>query len=291
MKRFTTSDIQSIAIKAADYPDILRHIPDPPQQLYVVGNLERALRRPRLAVVGSRKATAYARGISHELTLTIARAGITVVSGLAYGIDSVAHRAALESHGVTVAVMAGGLDDIYPKSHYQLAQEIVEKGGALLSEYPVGTPPYKEHFVARNRIVSGLSDAVLITEATEKSGTLHTARFALEQGRDVLSVPGNITGPQAVGTNRLIKSGAHVVLSAQDVFSVLGITPAVRQRPIGATPHEEHLIELLDKHGATDGSALRSMSELDVSLFNQTLTMLEITGKIKALGNNLWTLA
>jgi DNA processing protein len=291
MKRFTTSDIQSIAIQAADYPDILRHIPDPPQQLYAVGDLQRALRRPRLAVVGSRKATAYARAVSHDIALAVARAGVTIVSGLAYGIDSVAHRAALDAQGITVAVMAGGLDDIYPTSHYQLAQEIIAKGGALLSEYPIGTPPYKEHFIARNRIVSGLSDAVLITEATEKSGTLHTARYALEQGRDVLAVPGTITGPQAVGTNRLIKTGAHVVLSEQDVLSVLGISPTHRQKPTGSTPNEQLLVELLDTQGALDGSALQQMSGLEVSIYNQTLTMLEITGKIRALGNNLWTLA
>jgi DNA processing protein len=191
---------------------------------------------------------------------------------------------------VTVAVLAGGLDDVYPARHQQLAADIIAQGGALVSEYPPGTPPYREHFIARNRIVSGLSHAVLITEAAEKSGTLHTARFALEQGRDVLAVPGNITNVNAVGTNRLIKTGAGLVTSAEDILHVLGIAATTKKAvPIGTTPEEQLLITILQS-GQMDGAALQEASELALPIFNQTLTMLEITGKIRSLSNNVWTL-
>lgn len=246
--------------------------------------------RPRVAIVGSRKVTAYGRAVTSQLAGELARAGVVVISGLAYGIDSIAHQAALDAGGLTVAVLAGGLDDIYPRAHYNLAAQIVAQGGALISEYPQGTENYKQHFIERNRIVSGLSQAVLITEAATKSGTLHTASFALDQGRDVLAVPGNITSMQSVGTNRLIKTGAAPITCIEDVFRALDLqSPGKRLRPRGGTPTEQIIIDLLAR-GITDAAALLETSELEVTPFNQALTMLEISGKIRSLGANKWSL-
>jgi DNA processing protein len=213
-----------------------------------------------------------------------------IVSGLALGVDGIAHQACLEAGGTTVAVLANGLDKVYPATHTALAKRILEQGGTSMSEYAAGMPGFKYNFIARNRIVAGLADALLITEAAEKSGTLHTARFALEQGRDVLAVPGNITSPASAGTNNLIKTGATPVTSVQDILYVLGIDKATPKTTVrGQNADEQAIIDLLQA-GTTDGSELLIRSTLPASLFNQTLTMLEISGKIRPLGNNLWTL-
>ena len=280
-----------LTLNGADYPDKLRTIPMPPKQLFVLGSaVNELLSRPALAVVGSRKVSAYGKTITSTLTADLAKAGVVIISGLALGVDSISHRAALEQGGTAIAVLPCGLDQIYPANHRQLARQILQQGGALVSEYPEGSQAYKSNFVARNRIVSGLADAVLITEAAEKSGTLHTAEFALEQGREVLAVPGNITSPTSVGTNNLIKAGATPVTGANDILRVLGLEPeADKHAPTSTNPHEQVLLTLLYE-GVSDGSELLTRSQLDVSLFNQTLTMLEIQGSIRPLGNNQWSL-
>jgi DNA processing protein len=285
------STIYTIQSKTDDFPDILRHIPDPPQKLYIRCKRWTAIaEQSTVAVVGSRKATTYGRTVTSDLVRTLVRNNITVVSGLAYGIDAVAHRAALDNGGTTIAVLAGGLDSIYPGTHRSLAEQIIEQGGALISEYPSGTPHYKFNFIARNRLVSGLSQAVLITEAAEKSGTLHTARFALEQGRDVLVVPGNITSPNSVGTNRLMESGAIPILSSNSLLLALGLQNAGPQATItGSSPEEQAIIDLIIA-GETDGAVLLTRSGLETRSFNQALTMLQISGKIRALGANQWSL-
>jgi DNA processing protein len=260
-------------------------------QLYVQSeNIEDILARPRVAIVGSRKVTPYGKAVTARLAGELARQGIVIVSGLAYGVDAVAHRAALEAGGLTVAVLPSSLDDIYPRAHRGLAEQIVEGGGALISEYEPGTPAYKWNFIERNRIVSGISDALLITEAAINSGTMHTARFALEQGKDVLAVPGNITSPTSDGTNNLIKTGATLVSSAEDILNVLGLKPASQKKVTGATPEERLLLGLLDGT-VRDGNELLELSELSLDRYNQALVMLEITGKIRNVGNNQWTIA
>lgn len=271
-------------------PEILRQIPSPPKELFVLGELDALLLRPRLTVVGSRSVTAYGRQVTTKLAGELAAQGIVIVSGLALGVDALAHRAALEAGGLTIAVLPAGLDAIYPATHRQLAQQILASGGALVSEYPPGSVAFKQNFIARNRLVSGLGDGLLITEAAEKSGSLHTARFALEQGRDVMAVPGNITSPTSVGTNNLIKSGATPVTTTEDVLHVLGLQPraeATKPIPRGANATEQTLLTLI-LAGTYDGDELLLRSQLDAALFNQTLTMLEITGKIRALGANQW---
>jgi len=293
MRNSTTSSIFSIADKAADFPELLRSIPDPPKELFVLGKRETLhdlLQRPRVAVVGSRKLSSYGRAITLQLAGELARAGVVIVSGLAIGVDAVAHRAALEAGGLTLAILAGGLDHIHPSNNQRLAEQIIEQGGVLLSEYPIGIPSYPQQFIARNRIVSGISHAVLITEAAQKSGTLHTARFALEQGRDVLAVPGNITSPGSVGVNNLIKTGAVPVTCTQDVLHALGVKSHVRKKIVkGATPEEQTILDLLAS-GESDGERLQQLSELNIQIFNQHITMLEITGKIRSLGANTWAL-
>ncbi|HYH75754.1 MAG TPA: DNA-processing protein DprA [Candidatus Saccharimonadales bacterium] len=284
--------VNTLTLDSPLFPNVLRTIATPPNILYIAGSsLEELLQQPCLTVVGSRKVTAYGETVTKQLVGALARAGVVIVSGLAYGIDSIAHRAALDAGGRTIAVLPSGLDSIYPAAHRGLAAKIMQQGGALVSEYPAGTIPYKMNFIARNRITAALGQATLITEAAAKSGTLHTARFALEQGKDVLAVPGNITSPTAVGTNNLIKTGAATVTSAEDIFHVLGIQPQKTNKslPTGDTPEQETIIQLLAT-GETDGAVLLAHSQLDIRLFDQSLTMLEITGKVRGLGNNKWTL-
>ncbi|HKR82089.1 MAG TPA: DNA-processing protein DprA [Candidatus Saccharimonadales bacterium] len=284
--------MQQIALNHPEYPETLRHIAMPPSQLYVKGAaLQAIMDRPRLAVVGSRKISLYGKAVTAQLVQELARSGIVIVSGLAFGVDAVAHRAALEAGGTTVAVLACGVDRPYPASHQRLAGDIIAAGGAVISEYPPGTIPYKNHFIARNRIVSALADGVLITEAALKSGSLHTARFALEQGKEVLAVPGNITSETSVGANNLIRSGATPITQVSDILNAMGWQASVQTKLFvkGSNPEEQAIIDLLQA-GTTDGESLQQGSGLAIASFNQTMTMLEITGKIRPLGGNQWGL-
>lgn len=282
-------NIQKVTLLSNQIPEKLRNIPDPPRKLFTIGaDVKELISRPCVAIVGSRKVSAYGRAVTERLASELVKAGVIIISGLAIGVDSLSHRAALAAGGVAVAVLPCGLDQIYPSSHRQLALEILEKGGALVTEYPEGSQIYPSNFVERNRLISGLSDAVLITEAGQKSGSLHTANFGLEQGREVLAVPGNITSPTSVGTNNLIRTGAGLVTSVEDVLQVLGIErSAQRSVPVGATPEEQTLLDLLAS-GVSGGEELLTRSQLEVSRFNQALTMLEIRGVIRPLGNNQW---
>lgn len=284
--------VKNLTIHNSAYPSVLKTIPGAPERLFYLGAEPASwLERPRVAVVGSRGVTTYGRQVTTQLVGELAERGIVIVSGLALGVDGIAHTACLEAGGATVAVLANGLDKIYPASHTQLARRILEQGGSIMSEYPAGTPALKQHFIARNRIVAGLAQALLITEATEKSGTLHTARFALEQGRDVLVVPGNITSPNSVGTNNLIRAGAIPVTSVADILYALGAEhlPAEPVRRRGETAEEQAIIDLLYA-GVADGHELLTRAGLAPVQFNQTLTMLELSGKIRPLGNNQWSL-
>lgn len=288
------TNINKLTLQDNSIPGELAHIPSPPKQLFSVGTpLAVLLQRPRVAVVGSRHLSAYGREATAKLTRELAERGIVIVSGLALGIDSVAHRAALEAGGTTIAVLPSPLEKVYPASHARLAAQIVDQGGALVSEYAEGSDVYRTNFIARNRLIAALSRAVLVTEAAEKSGSLHTARFALDQGRDVLAVPGSIFSPTSVGTNNLIKWGATPVTTYQDVLHALGIeevaATATQQQLQANTPEEQVVLDLLVK-GIRDSDALLAESALAVVQFNQALTMLEITGRIRSLGANQWTL-
>lgn len=201
-----------------EYPPLLREIEDPPAVLYVKGEGEIDSRKA-LGIVGTRRASGYGKAVAHRLAAELARLGIIVVSGLALGIDTAAHHGALDGGGTTVAVLGAGLGRIYPAENEGLAQKIEKEGGLILSEFPILAPPAKWTFPQRNRIISGLSRGVIVVEAPEKSGALITARLALEQGREVFAVPGQVTSFASRGTNRLIQDGARLVMDAEDILS------------------------------------------------------------------------
>ncbi|HYX41392.1 MAG TPA: DNA-processing protein DprA, partial [Pyrinomonadaceae bacterium] len=214
------------------YPALLREIADPPITLYVKGEWQACLDAPCVALVGSRRCSTYGQNTATLLARELASRGVTIISGLARGIDAAAHRGALEAGGRTVAVLGTGVDEVYPRDHKKLAAEILAQGGALVSQFPLATPPIPENFPYRNRIISGLSLGVVLVEAAENSGSLITARLALEQGREVFAVPGNITSRNSFGTNYLIKAaGAKLVQQWQDVAAELPAEIAARLLP------------------------------------------------------------
>jgi DNA processing protein len=214
------------------YPTRLREIAEPPLALAVRGGFEPD--EPAVAIVGARRAGEYGRRIAHELAVGMAQAGITVVSGLAAGIDGAAHRGAIDGGGRTIAVMATGIDAVYPGWHRALAQDVAARG-ALVTEFPIGTPPLKQHFPRRNRIVAGLSLGVVVIEAAEQSGSLISARLALEQGREVFAVPGQIDRPGSAGPHRLLRDGAKLVTCVDDILEELGHLPAAAPDQRGGT--------------------------------------------------------
>ncbi len=218
--------IERITLQDPQYPSLLKEIKDPPQELYVRGDITCFEAPKLLAVVGSRKATAYGKQAIEKLLPPVARAGIVLVSGMAYGIDSLTHQVSVAEKMPTIAVLGTGIDDksIYPRPNLKLAQEILEHGGLIISEFPPGTPPLKHHFPMRNRIITGLCQVTLIIQAAEKSGSLITGRLATEYNRDVAAVPGLITDLMAAGTNQLIQQGAHVILEPQDILQLFGVT-------------------------------------------------------------------
>lgn len=224
------TDVGCTFVRETDdtYPELLRHIYDPPLALYVRGTLRPS--QCTVAVVGSRKATPYGRTVTALIARPLAARGVTIASGLAYGVDSEAHRAALDVHAYTIAVLGSGVDDasLYPRAHRALAASIIERGGAVISEYPPGTAARAEYFPERNRIIAGLSHAVVVVEAAIGSGALITARSALAENREVLAVPGPVTSPFSEGTNRLLKDGASPACTADDVLEALALTNALR---------------------------------------------------------------
>lgn len=283
--------INKITKNHKQYPPYLLEITYPPKELFILGEpLQDYL--PAVTIVGSRKLTNYGKEVTYRLAYDLAKAGITVVSGLALGVDGVAHQAALDAGGRTIAVLACGLDAIYPASHRNLAIELLRRGGTILSEYEEGMPALKQHFIARNRIVSALSDMVIITEATEASGSLVTAGYAVEQNKLVGAVPGNITSQMSSGTNNLVKSGATPITSAQDVLDALGLKAKALERAevMGETEEEQLILDLI-KEGVSELELLQIKSKLDPAVFSQTMTMLEISGKIRPLGGAHWALS
>ena len=285
-------DVNTLTLKNGGIPERLRRIPSPPKTLFHRGApLDNLLKRPCVAIVGSRGVSTYGHQVTEHFAGKLAEQGITVISGLALGVDAIAHQAALDADGLAIAVLPSSVERPQPATNRQLAEKILVQGGALVSEYPEGTESFKTNFVARNRLVAGLADAVLITEAAEGSGSLHTAGFARKQGKPVLAVPGNITSKASVGTNGLIKAGAVAVTTYKDVLKILGLVEHRKAAVAvtGSNAHEQALLELL-LSGMNDGEALLKASNMEVSLFNQTLAMLEITGKIRPLSNNQWAI-
>ena len=274
-------------IKRADLPGVLQNIPNPPEKLFSLGAELKDERR--ITIVGTRKPTSYGREVTEMLARDLTNAGAIIVSGLALGIDSIAHQACLDAGGRSIAVLPCGLDTIYPASHRNLAKDILAKNGTLLSEYDKGTEAFKSNFRERNRLVSGLSEAVIITEAAERSGTSITAGFALEQGKDVYVVPGNITSPSSKGTNGLISQGANVITSSSSLIEQLNLTPSEKRQLTGDSELETLILNLIQE-GVREGSKLQFGSGVGVSEYNQAITMMEVTGKIRSIGSNQWTI-
>lgn len=282
--------INKISPDENEFTQILQSVNPQPQALYYLGTLPRK-RQPAITIVGTRKPTTYGQEVTHRFAYELAQRGYVIVSGLALGVDGIAHRGALEANGTTIAVQANGLETLTPRSHRQLGIDILSANGAIVSEYPPDTPPAKFRFLERNRLVSGLSDAVLITEAAARSGTLSTATHALEQGKDVFVVPGNITSPQSAGCNQLIRQGATPVTCTQDILDILQPTRLALQAPLPLAMNDSQrtILQLLQS-GMRDGEELQAASALDSATFSSELTMLEINGTIRALGANQWTL-
>ena len=272
----------------------LASIANPPKSLCFMGKLPDS-GAPVVAIVGSRKPSAYGREVTEQLAGNLAKAGCIIVSGLALGIDGIAQRAALEAGGTVIGVIPNELPDISPQTNYKLAMNIIKNGGAILSEWQKGDGKIVNRwsFLERNRLVSGLADAVIITEAAERSGTLNTAAHALSQGRDVFAVPGNITSPLSAGCNALLKQGAYPATEAKDILQIIAPEQLKKssqnQLPLGSSPEETIIINLIAS-GVRSGDQLQQQSGLSASNFSMALTMLEINGVIKPLGANNWML-
>ena len=277
------------------YPSPLREIYDPPIVIYVKGSWSQCLDQPCIAVVGSRRCSTYGQNAALMIARDLAHRGVTVVSGFARGIDAAAHRGALEAGGRTVAVLGTGIDECYPRDHRRLAAEILDKGGALVTQFPLGTPPVSENFPYRNRIISGLSLGVVVVEASENSGSLITARLAMEQNREVFAIPGNITSRNSFGTNYLIKgAGAKLVQQWQDIATELPPQIAARllPPPFGEKKKEQSLADRLafvpEGLSRTESSVLRLLapdapSHIDTLIERSRIPISELTSALLSL--------
>ncbi len=299
--RAASAGAQVVAMDSPLYPQQLRQIYDPPVVLYVRGSVE-LLPAPSIAVVGTRHPTPYGTGMAERLACDLARHGLCIISGLARGIDSAGHRGALAAQGKTIAVFGTSVEVVYPKENSRLADQILNTGGALISEFPIGTFAAPQNFPIRNRIISGLSVGVLVVEAAEYSGTRVTARCALEQNREVFAVPGNVTNKNSWGPNTLIKQGAKLVATWEDVWEELPSQLRLTLAPKGDEshppstaslfgedtelgPHEKKIFALLKADEAThiDEIVERLETEVSSSEIFAALFELELAGKIKQL--------
>lgn len=275
-------DIKTITLNDPDYSRLLRDIFSPPQKLFYQGALQ-ADPHP-LAVVGTRRLSAYGAEVTGKIVRPLARAGICIVSGLALGIDACAHQAALDAGGRTIAVLGSGLDrpSFYPSANWRLTQDIIASGGLIMSEYPPGTPALAAYFPQRNRIVAGISRGVLVIEAPPKSGALITARLALEEGREIFAVPGPITSPNSYGPNWLIKKGAIPVTEAADILELWDLEEKTKEiKTITADTVEEAGILKLLQTAALPLDEITRQTGLSVATAAACLTLMEMRGLIK----------
>lgn len=294
--------IRALTIDEPDYPRLLKQIYDPPSVLFVRGALATDEPVAGLGVVGTRKISTYGQTVLPPIVTHLARNGVTIISGLALGIDGVAHEAALAAQGRTIAVVGAGVDrdSIYPPHHRGLADRIVAGGGAIVSEYPPGTPPAPHHFPARNRIVSGIAHGVLVCDCPEKSGALITANFAVEHGRELFAIPGPINHVNAAGPNMLIKNGATPVTTPHDVLDALHrvtltTTPETPMQvlplpTIPASPIEEKIIAALGSDPQHIDALVQSTS-LTSDVIASTLVIMELNGKVRSVGYGRYTIA
>ncbi len=269
--RLGVMQVQRLTPNDKDFPQSLRRIAQPPKELFVRGN-PKVLNNFALAVVGSRAVTPYGKNVTTQLITEVAWDGITIVSGLALGVDSLAHKAALDAKATTIAVLPGGIERTYPATHRQLADTIVERGGAVVSEHPGDMLPQKFHFIARNRLIAGLADAVLVTEASTRSGSLHTAQFALEDGKEVMAVPGSIFSPNSVGTHRLIASGAQLIQDSPEILNFFNNFSRLSR--VSENIYQQTLLNLLASQ-PLETYELMGKSQLSRDIFWRALAELE----------------
>ena len=306
--------INQISPLEHNFTEVLEAIALKPKMLYFRGKLPENMVKT-VAIVGSRHNTRYGQEVAYQLAYKLAQKGVIIVSGLAYGIDSIGHRGCLDAGGTTVAVLGNPIDKIHPHAHTALAREIIEKNGAIISEYPPTNSEnpyfapgeylsksgkrqveYKTSFLYRNRLIAGLSDIVVVVEAAEKSGSLNTATHALNQGKTVFAVPGNITNPYSQGCNKLIKQGALPYTSPEDIFQELFPEDYAkkhqklsRQKLIGDTDVETKILQAIAS-GCRSGEEIMQKTKLPPEVFNQAVTLLEIKSRLRPLGLNNWGL-
>lgn len=287
-EKLQKENVAMLTLDSSNYPELLREISNPPYILYVRGQLDFFNFSPSISIVGSRKYTAYGEQITTSFSQELAEAGFTIVSGMAFGIDSFAHRGALQKNGKTVAILGNGLDEknIYPRENLFLAREI-EKSGAILSEYPIGTQAGPLTFPARNRLVAGMSRGTLVVEAGEKSGALITAQMALESNREVFSVPGSIFSSASAGTNELIKKGARVVTCMRDILEEFDLENAFpKNAPTPKNPENETekiILEILSIDPIHIDKLVK-LSKLKTADVSSSLSLMEIKGWVKNIG-------
>jgi DNA processing protein len=279
------SDVTVLTLMDADYPRLLREIDHSPPVIYIKGELTPA-DEFAVAIVGTRRVTSYGQQIARDTSIFLAGHGMTIVSGLARGVDGLAHRHALEAGGRTIAVLGSGVDVIYPPEHRKLAAAICENG-AIISDYPMGTQPDGVNFPPRNRIISGLSLATIVVEAGQRSGALITAEFAVEQGRDVFAVPGNVLSPASRGTNNLIQNGAYAMVSPQDVLDVLNLMQldAIKtaRQVLPADRTEAKILKALDFEPAHVDDICNRVG-MAVETVSAALTIMELKGMVQHVG-------
>jgi DNA processing protein len=281
--------IRVVGITDKDYPALLREIHNPPFLIYMRGCV-RCLSQPMVAIVGSRKCTSYGKQVAHSISRDLVAAGITVVSGLALGIDAIAHRGALDGKGLTIGVLGSSIEKsgITPHTNSLLGEEIIRSEGLLLSEYPLHTPPSPGTFPARNRLMAGMTIGTIVIEAAQESGSLITANHALENNREVFAVPGSIFSPQSFGTNSLIKRGAKIVTGVQDIleeFSLERTTKPFHSPPEASTEEEKNILSLLSTEPLHIDRIIK-LSKLETSTALSTLAMMEMQGMVKDIGGS-----
>ncbi|MFH1611699.1 MAG: DNA-processing protein DprA [bacterium] len=293
-EKLIKENIELITIEDNNYPKLLKEIYTPPTVLYVRGNLD-LNNDLSIGIVGSRLLSTYGRQVTPIISTDLAKSGITIISGLAKGIDALAHRAAVECGGKTIAVLGSGIDkkSIYPYVNKNLSEDIIASGGALVGEYPIGSSPLAQHFPQRNRIVSGLSQGILVIEASQKSGSLITAQTALDQNRDVFAIPGPIFSKTSEGANNLIKIGAKAVTDANDILQELNlslITERKEKKEIIADNKEEELILQQLSSEPIHIDKIVNITRLSTATINSTLTIMELKGKLQNLGSGLYAI-
>ncbi|MBN2197602.1 DNA-processing protein DprA [Candidatus Wolfebacteria bacterium] len=282
--------VKTISLADACFPSLLKEIPNPPSEIYILGDLSQGalLKNEKIAIVGTRKATFQGKAIAKKIAKELSQKGMVIVSGLAMGIDTAAHEGAIEAGGKTIAVLACGLDNIYPRQNENLAQKIIDFGGIIISEYPIGAPPFPNQFLERNRIVSGLSIASIVIEAPVRSGALVTARLAAEQGREVFVIPGSIENTNYYGSHKLIRDGARLAVSVEDILEDLGLVKECENQDTEVLIEEINdknqlfIIKVIKQAGkAINIDKIIEITKLEPQMVNQSLTLLLMKGLIE----------